>query len=271
MEFSERYGPWALIAGASEGTGRAFAKRVAAQGVSCILIANGGPLEDTADEIRRESGVEVITARIDLSAPDAGAYIIAAAGEREVGLYVSNAGADRFGDRFLDRELDDWLALSRINVDTMLACSHYFGRQMRTRRKGGILIVNSGACYGGGKFLAIYCGAKGYQLNFAEALWSELRPYGVDVLTLVLGQTDTPAYHRLQARKGMPPGPNLAPADVVAEEGLAHLANGPVRNWGRDDEDAILTASAASRRRNVLFMEEAIKHVFGDQPGTDLA
>ena len=271
MEFKQRYGPWAVIAGASEGTGKAFAKRIAAQGVSCMLIAHGGPLEETADEVRRESGVEVITARIDLSARDAGTQIIALAGDREVGLYISNAGADWFGDRFLDRELDDWLALNRINVDTMLACSHHFGRHMRARRRGGILIVNSGACYGGGKFLAIYCADKGFQLNFAESLWSELRPYGVDVLTLVLGQTDTPAYHRLQTRKGMPPGPNLASPDAVAEEGLAYLSQGPVRNFGVDDEDTSLPSSAASRRRNVLFMEEAIKHVFGDQPEADLS
>lgn len=271
MEFKQRYGPWAVIAGASEGTGRAFARRIAAQSVSCILIANGGPLEETAEEIRRESRVEVITGSIDLSAPDAGARIAALAGDREVGLYVSNAGADRFGDRFLDREMNDWLALNRLNVDTMLACSHHFGQQMRERRRGGILIVNSGACYGGGKFLAIYCAVKGFQLNFAESLWSELRPYGVDVLTLVLGQTDTPAYHRLQARKGMPPGSNLAFPDAVAEEGLAYLAQGPVRNFGFDDEDATLPSSAASRRRNVLFMEEAIKHVFGDQPERGLS
>lgn len=270
MEFKRLYGPWAVIAGASEGTGRAFARRIAAEGISCILIANGGPLEETAQAIRRESGVEVLTGAIDLSAPDAGARIIALAGEREVGLYVSNAGADRFGDRFLDREMDDWLALNRINVDTMLACSHHFGRQMRERRRGGILIVNSGACYGGGKFLAIYCAVKGFQLNFAESLWSELRPYGVDVLTLVLGQTDTPAYHRLQARKGMPAGPNLASPDAVAEEGLAYLSQGPVRNFGFDDDDTTLPSSAAVRRKNVLFMEEAIKYVFGDQPETDL-
>ncbi|WP_373097126.1 hypothetical protein [Zhongshania sp.] len=39
MNFKDRYGPWALIAGASEGTGRAFAQHIAEQGLNCVLIA----------------------------------------------------------------------------------------------------------------------------------------------------------------------------------------------------------------------------------------
>lgn len=271
MTFSERYGPWAVVAGASEGTGRSIARSIAAQGISCILIAKGGPLEETAEEIRCDAGVEVVTTTIDLSREDAAEQIIAAVRDREVGLYVSNAGADWFGDRFLDRDIDDWLALSRINVDTMMRCAHHFGRQMRARKSGGILIVNSGACYGGSRFLATYTAAKAFQLNFAESLWSELRPYGVDVLTIILGQTDTPAYHRLQDRKDMPPGPSLASPDAVAEEALARLQFGPVHNWGQnEDEPADDSSSACTRREKVLFMEKAIEHVFGVQPERDL-
>ena len=94
MDFKERYGPWAIIAGASEGIGRSFALQIAAQGVSCILIANGGPLEEVAAEVRAESGVECITATIDLSAEDALDQIVAVTWEREIGLYVAVAGGD---------------------------------------------------------------------------------------------------------------------------------------------------------------------------------
>ena len=44
MEFAEKYGPWAVIAGGSEGTGGALARRIAAEGVSLVLVANDGPL-----------------------------------------------------------------------------------------------------------------------------------------------------------------------------------------------------------------------------------
>src|SRR5690349_16129249 len=94
MTFREKYGPWAIVAGASEGTGRSFAHRIAAEGLSCILIARDGPLEDVAREVRAAHGVECVTARIDLSLPDAAERIIGAAGDREIGLYVSNAGGD---------------------------------------------------------------------------------------------------------------------------------------------------------------------------------
>ena len=103
MTFKARYGPWAIVAGASEGTGRSFARAIAAEGVATILIANGGPLEATAAEIRADYGVECIAARIDLSRPDAFDAILAVVGDREIGLYVGNAGADPYGDRFLDR------------------------------------------------------------------------------------------------------------------------------------------------------------------------
>ena len=63
MNFVDRYGPWAVIAGASEGTGRAFARQVAAHGVNCILIARReSPLAALAAEIQAESQVECVTA-----------------------------------------------------------------------------------------------------------------------------------------------------------------------------------------------------------------
>jgi uncharacterized protein len=272
MTFIEQYGPWAVIAGASEGTGRSFARQVAQQGVNCVLVAHGGPLDETADELRRDFGVEVVTAHIDLSSHDAADRIFAAAGEREVGLFINNAGADWFGERFLEVDVEEWLKLSRVNIDTMLRCAHRFGGAMRPRRRGGILIVNSGACYGGSKYLAIYCAAKGFQLNFAEALWSEMRPYGVDVCTIVLGRTNTPGYHARRAAKGIFVGDEgLAPPDAVAAQGLARLPHGPITNWGQDDDaDGHLSYSAAKRRDKVVAMETMVMQDSGYQAETDL-
>jgi short-subunit dehydrogenase len=272
MDFCKRYGPWAVIAGASEGTGRSFARQIAAQGIHCVLVARDGPLQQTADDIRRDYGVETVTARVDLSAHDAADQIVAVTGAREVGLFVNNAGADWFGDRFLEVDIEGWLALSRVNVDTMLRCAHHFGGAMRRRRRGGILIVNSGACYGGSKYLAIYCAAKAFQLNFAESFWSEMRPYGVDVLTIVLGRTNTPGYHQRRATKGIVVGSDgLASPDDVAALGLARLPHGPVTNCGQaDDEDGYLTYSAARRREKVIAMETWVMQDSGYRPETDL-
>jgi short-subunit dehydrogenase len=229
-----------------------------------LLIANSGPLEAAAAEIRRDFGVECLTARVDLSRPEAFAEIAAAAGPREVGLFVANAGADPHGARFHDRGVADWADLIRINIMTTVQACHHFGGLMRERRRGGLLLVGSGACYGGGARLAIYTACKAFQLNFAESLWSELRPYGVDVLTVVLGKTNTPAYHRLQAKLGMPSAVDLALPDAVADEALARLPFGPVHNFGLADEEAsFLPASAAARRERVLAIDAAIEAGFG--------
>jgi short-subunit dehydrogenase len=275
MEFGERYGPWAVIAGGSEGTGRSFARQVSAKGVNCVLIAKSGPLEETAEEIRRESGVEVLTAAIDLSDHDAAEQIFAAVGDREVGLFINNAGADWFGERFHEVDVEGWLQLSRVNIDTMLRCVHRFGMAMRLRRRGGILIVNSGACYGGSKYLAIYCASKAFQLNFAEALWSELRVYGVDVLTIVLGKTDTPGFRQRRAVKGVIVGDReeegLASPDAVAAAALERLPFGPVHNWGAADEDASFAQmSAADRRKKVVMLETIVMQGNGYAPERDL-
>lgn len=265
MNFAERYGPWAVIAGASEGTGRAFARQVAAHGVHCVLIARrDGPLTELADEIRAESGVECVTAAIDLAAPDALDRIVAAAGEREVGLFISNAGADPNGAYFLDRDHATWMELVQRNVVTMMQCSHHFAKPMGARGKGGLLLVNSGACYGGSAFMAAYSASKAFMLSFGESLWAELRHDGVDVLTLILQMTDTPAFRALIAEKGLPVPPSIASPEEVAAMGLARLPHGPIHNWGlEEDVGGYAMVSANARRARVLAIEEASSHVFG--------
>src|SRR5689334_11414022 len=69
--FRARYGPWALIAGGSEGIGEAFAFGAAARGLNLVLVARKPQtLEDVAGRIRKQHGVEVRTEALDLAAPD---------------------------------------------------------------------------------------------------------------------------------------------------------------------------------------------------------
>jgi short-subunit dehydrogenase len=221
------------VAGASEGVGQELARRVAAHGVHCILIARRErPLAELAERIREESGVECVTASMDLAAADAFDRILTVVGAREVGLYVGNAGADPNASHFLDREVETWIDLLHLNVLTTLRCSHHFGRLMRERRRGGLLLVGSGAAYSGGPFLATYSGVKAFALRFGESLWAELQPHGVDVLSLVLVTTDTPAFRKLLRDRGRPVPSRMASPARVAEIALTHLPRGPVYSWG---------------------------------------
>jgi uncharacterized protein len=265
MNFAEQYGPWAVIAGASEGTGRAFARQIAAGGVRCILVARReAPLTTLAAQISTESGMECTTVAVDLAAPDALARLVAGVGSREVGLFVSNAGSDPNGARFLDRGANTWLELVNRNVTTTMLCCHHFGGLMRARRRGGLLLVNSGACYGGGSFMAAYSASKAFVLNFGESLWAELQPFGIEVLSLNLGRTDTPAFRALLAEKGLPVPAGIASPDEVATVGLARLPHGPTHNWGQPDDVAGFAPTSASvRRSRILAVDAASKQVFG--------
>jgi short-subunit dehydrogenase len=265
MTFAEKYGPWAIVAGASEGVGASFARAIAARGVNCLLIAKHGPLDEVAEGVRAQ-GAECVTARIDLAAPDACDRIVAAAGAREIGLYVANAGSDRVGARFHDREIGAWRKLLQLNVVTTIEACHHFGGLMRERGRGGLVLVNSGACYGGASILASYAACKGYLLNFAEGIWAELRPHGVDVLTIALGRTDTPMFRGMLEKNGLPIPPDLAQPDEVAETALQRLPHGPVHNWGlADDEPGENWPSAAARRAHVLEIDAGSAAIFGDK------
>lgn len=265
-EFAGRYGPWALITGASDGTGLAFARRLAGEGVNLILVARSADkLAAAAAEIG-ELGVQCVTASVDLSAPDAAARIADVAGEREVGLLITNAGADPNGSRFLDGDMAAWDALVTMNVNTTMRLAHHFGQGMKARGRGGMILVSSGACYGGLSGIAAYCASKGFVLNFAEALWAELRHVGIDVLTLVLGRTDTPSHRKILEESGQAIPAGMASPEDVAEIGLRQLPHGPIWNWGQANDVAGMAPNSPDVRRAKIVAIEAMSAAYaGDK------
>ena len=265
MDFKQKYGPWALIAGASEGTGAAFARQLAARGINLVLVARReGPLAALAEEVRA-LGAQCETASVDLAADDAAARMVQAAGQREIGLLIYNAGADPNARLFLDQDIAAWDTLAMRNVMTVMRSVHHFGRAMRDRRRGGIIIVGSGACYGGLPGIAAYSATKAFDLMLGEGLWAELRPHGVDVLGLIMNRTDTPAHRELMERIGMPIPDDLASAEDVAALGLERLPHGPVANWGQADDEERFGGSAASRRDRILkSSERAMSYLKGN-------
>ena len=137
---------------------------------------------------------------------------------------------------------------------------------MQGRGRGGLLTVNSGACYGGGSYLAIYTACKAFLLNFAESLWAESRRSGVDVLTIVLDKTDTPNFRRMLEKLGQPWPSGVASPDEVARIGLKRLPHGPIHNWGlADDEPGQAWASAAERRQRAAAMSDTVEKLYGKE------
>jgi uncharacterized protein len=262
-DFATQYGPWAVIAGASEGTGAAFARQLAERGLNVVLVSRRlEKLEPLADDIRERFGVETRVVAIDLSEPAANEALAEAASGLEVGLLVYNAGADDYNALFLDVDAAEWAGMVQRNcVVPMFAC-HHFGAAMVARGRGGILLVTSGAAWCGGARLAIYGATKAFDLLFGESLWAELEPHDVDVLSLVLGATDTPALRRVMERAGVSLD-DLADSEDVVREGIENLANGPTWSVGMPDGGGPSFFATMSRRDAVRTMTAASAEIFG--------
>jgi short-subunit dehydrogenase len=251
-----KYGPWALIAGGSEGVGEEFARLLAEAGFNLVLIARKpGPLEQTAQRCRA-LGADVRTLSVDLLDATAVEQIVMATGKLEIGLLVYNAGASTCNEPFLEASLTEFKEVNDLNVTRMLELVQHFGRAMSDRRRGGILLVGSLAGYMGAWRHTVYAGAKAFSRMFAESLWLELRDRNVDVLELVLGVTRTPAMERVGLIFDVPGMIVNEPADVAAE-GLAHLADGPVHVAGGNLPTAVAN-SAPDRADVVLKSHEQI-------------
>jgi short-subunit dehydrogenase len=257
-----KYGPWAVIAGASEGTGAEFARQIAAEGVSCLLVARRlEPLQLLAQEIRSRYAVEIRVLSQDLSALDAAERIKAAAAGLEVGLYVSNAGADSSGLHFLDAPLEKWHRLVNLNVLTVMDAVYAFAPAMKARGRGGLLLMSSGAAFGGQPRLAMYSGTKAFEVNFAESLWAELKPCGVDVLSVAAPAMDTPVLREALQRKNLTVDQLTQPADVV-RIALAELPIGPTYVFPIDARQSAAEHNAA-RRQRLAEVTEITKVFFG--------
>ena len=231
-----KYGPWAVIAGGSEGVGAEFAYLLADSGINLVLLARKPePLESTANQCR-DRGIQVRTLSIDLTQRTAADQVTAVTADVDVGLLIYNAGANTCSAEFLDADLAEFQSVIDLNVTTMMALAQHYGRAMRYRRSGGILLVGSMAGYLGSARHTVYGGVKAYSRIFAESLWLELREHNVDVLELILGVTRTPAMERVGLNFDLP-GLRVSTAHDVAREGLAHLGNGPVHIAGGNAED----------------------------------
>jgi short-subunit dehydrogenase len=226
--FADRYGPLAIVAGASEGVGACAADELAARGLDLLLIArNTALLDEVAAGIRDRHGVAVRTLPLDLTLPDAVDRVLATVAGDEVGLLFYNPGAVHNGDYFLDQPLELPLRMITLNCTVPTALVHALTPAMVERRRGGVVIVGSLGCFVGSPHSAAYSAAKAYQVNLVEGLWAELRGTGVDVLEAVIGSTTTPGRARTL---GVEIDDSIdMPADDVAREALDHIADGPTR------------------------------------------
>ncbi|MBP1673042.1 MAG: short-chain dehydrogenase [Bacteroidetes bacterium] len=222
-DFKQKYGPWAVVAGASEGLGAAFAEELARLGVNLVLLARRwNKLNTLADTLKQKYSIDVLFQSVDLADFDATQQYLNSL-DVEIGLLVYNAAyapIDYFKD-VADHELD---TLVSVNMRTPLRLIKHLSAKMISNKRGGIVIMSSMSGLQGSPKIVSYSASKAFLMILAEGLWSELKPYGIDVVGCCAGAIITPGYQNAQS--GSAPG--TLRADQVAHQALLALGNGPI-------------------------------------------
>lgn len=219
------YGPWSIVVGGSEGIGQAFAFELARRGSHVAIVARSRErLETTADEIRaRHMTIDVRTLPIDLEAHDAVESIERATTDIDIGCLIYNVGAETRFDDFIDHERESLLSRLQRNVIAQTALVHHFANHMRERGGGAIVLMGSISGFGGAPGTALYAAGKAYVHTLGESLWYELKKHSIDVLTPVIGPTNTPTMTR--AFGGFA---DAADPTGIAQGALDHVGDGPL-------------------------------------------
>lgn len=225
LDFRNRYGPWAAVAGGSEGLGLAFASALAARGLNLVLLADGADaLRNTSASLAERYGVEVRPVVCDLADGGFVGALERVSSDVEIGLGVYNA-AHSFIAPFFDRPAADALRAVDVNCSGPIRFAHALVPAMIERRRGGFVLMASLAGFQGAARLSAYAASKAFNIVLGESLWAELAPLGVDVVVSCPGAIRTRAYQRRTMPSSEAPG-ILAP-HVVAERTLEALGHGP--------------------------------------------
>lgn len=264
LNFKEKYGPWALVVGASAGLGEAFAENCAKRGLNVILCARRiEKLDEVAAGLRERYGILTRQIAADISSQDCADQIIAKIRDLKIGFYIFNA-AIAMGGPFIQIKEADLVKAITGNCVTPTKLTRYIAREMAKRRRGGIYLVTSlGGLGGMGNWIS-YSSCKAYQIIMGEGLWFEMRRYGVDAATYVVGATETPTYLETQNKTSTGISSRAETGDLTAGATLprtpesvaaylfTQLQDGPRLYSNPDDK---LTAESMAEAPRDIFVE----------------
>jgi len=229
--FKDKYGPWALVAGGSDGIGAAFAREVCARGLNVILLARGAQnLEKIAAELSEDyPNVSVQTLAVDLGAAEATDKIIKATADKDVGLFIYNVGSEpNYGD-FLGHDIEFVRGRLFRNFVIKTELLHHYASKMKVRGGGGVLVMGSISGFFGSPGFSLYAGSKAFTRYLMEGLWYEFKELGIDCLCPVVGITNTPT---MTENYGALPD-DVAQPSHIAKSALDKLGDGPL--WVSED------------------------------------
>jgi short-subunit dehydrogenase len=256
---TDKFGPWAIVTGASSGIGKEFARQLAASGLNLVLVARRLPLlEALGHQLEQEFRVQYRAVGVDLTEDTFLEQIEAATHDLDVGLLISNAGAGIPGE-FLTLERDVLLGIVRLNVIAHLDLAYHFGQRLATRGRGGVLLVSALGAAQGIPYMANDSGTKAFVLSLGEALHVEFQKLGLHVTVLLPSPTDTPVLAEFGLDAGTMPIKPMSVERCVGE-GLAALnANRATHITGRMFRIiAALMPQSVMTRMNGIMLAKAV-------------
>ena len=238
MKLKQKYGSTALVAGASEGIGAAFATRLAAEGMDLVLIARRiDPLHQLGNELKNRYKVGVMCIQCDLGDINASRQILEELNGREINFLVYNAALSYIGP-FIKNTLEKQFQAVQVNMITPLNLVHLFGEKMLTKGEGAIILMTSLAGFQGSGYLSVYAATKAFIRVLGESLWYEWKNRGVDVIACCAGATETPGFKNSNPEKSDFFAPRIQAPEEVADECLKKLGKEPSYITGRGNRIA---------------------------------
>lgn len=263
MKFSEKYGSWGIIAGASEGLGAEYAGQLAARGLNLVLIARRMErLKSLAATLASQYGIRTKCLEVDLSNVDAAEQIVSQTMDLDIGLLVYNAAFSAIGP-FHEQSMDAHMRELHTNIHSPFKLIYLLSQHFLDRGRGGILLMSSLSAYQGSAYISTYAATKAFTIVLAEGLWEEWRTRGVDVLVCVSGAIRTPNTLASQPRKTGGIADQMMDPAQVAEEALNALGRQPYVIPGRMNRFAsFFMRHLLPRKVGIKFMGKTLKEMY---------
>ncbi|KAM3404593.1 hypothetical protein ACQJBY_007596 [Aegilops geniculata] len=224
-----RYGPWAIVTGATDGIGRAIAFRLAASGLGIVLVGrNPDKLAVVSEEIRaKHPKTEVRTFVLDFAAEGLADGVEALKDSirgLDIGVLVNNAGVSYPYARYF-HEVDEELmrSLIRVNVEGITRVTHAVVPGMVERKRGAIVNIGSGAAsvVPSDPLYSVYAATKAYVDQFSRCLYVEYKGKGIDV------QCQVPLYVATKMASISKSSLLVPSADTYARAAIRHIGYEP--------------------------------------------
>jgi uncharacterized protein len=263
MKFSDRYGSWGIVAGASQGLGAEYAGQLAERGLNLVLVARRlDLLKELAAQLTSRYGIRTKILELDLADADAAEQIVRHTMDLDVGLLVYNAAYSTVGP-FLDQSMDAHIKELQTNIHSPFKLVYLLSQRFLERGRGGILLMSSLSAYQGSPYISTYAATKAFNIVLAEGLWEEWRTRGVDVLVCVSGSIATPSMAASQPQRTGGLGDMTMEPAQVAREALDALGQQPYVIPGRMNRVAsFFMRHLLPRKAAIQFMGNTLRKMY---------